>query len=144
MPDKSEGGQPGNSNAVKHDLYSDREKLFDRLTDEEQRLVVEIATDLLEKVDGEVGAYEREVIRNIALDTVKRIRANSYIISEDLIEDGSESADRVNMAYSRLVRDMTKEMEKVGLLEDGPAMKSAEAQENWMSAIADAKDSVDE
>lgn len=136
MSDKSRGGQPNNNNAVKHDLYSDREKLFNRLSNDEKRLVVEIATDLLDKVEGEIGAYERECIRNLALDNVKRIRANEHIIVEDLIQSGSESADRVNIAYSRLVRDMTKEMEKLGFLEDGPAMMKANTAQSTASWIS--------
>ncbi|MCU4744509.1 hypothetical protein [Natronoglomus mannanivorans] len=97
----------------------------------------------MDRVDGEVGAYERESIRNIAVDTVKRNRANRNIIASDLIESGDESADRANKAYSRLMKDTTQEMEKLGLLEDGPAMTQAEAQAGWMDQIDEATDESD-
>jgi hypothetical protein len=134
------GAPANNDNAVTHGLYQDRNKLFNRLDEDEKRLVVEIATDLLDKFDGDVGAYEREAIRNIALDTLKRIQANEHILAEELVKDGSERADRINMAYSRIMRDTTKEMKELGLLSEGPAMKSAEAQAGWMDQISDAKD----
>jgi hypothetical protein len=134
------GAPDGNGNALTHGLYADRDKMFNRLDEEEQRLIVEIATDLLDKFEGDVGAYEREAIRNIALDALKRIRANEYILAEDLVRDGGERADRVNMAYSRIMRDTTKEMKELGLLEEGPALKSAEAQAGWMDQISDANE----
>jgi len=145
MSDSNDGdgrsAPEGNGNAEKHSLYSDRDKLYQRLEDHEQQLVVQISQDLLDKVEGEVGAYEREAIRNIAVDAVKRRRANEHIMTEDIVRDGSENSDRVNQAYSRLVRDTTKELEKLGLLKDGPEMKKAEAQQGWMAQIEQAKDS---
>ena len=147
MTDEREnpGGAPeGNDNAVTHGLYADKQKMFERLDEEERRLVVEVATDLLDKFEGEVGAYERYAIRNVALDVLKRLRANDYILEEDLIRDEDESAERVNMAYSRLVRDTTSELEKLGLLEEGPELRKAEAQEGWMAKLSEAQDAVDE
>ncbi|NGM69181.1 hypothetical protein G6M89_09205 [Natronolimnobius sp. AArcel1] len=140
MTNGERGAPENNGNAETHGLYSQRDKLFERLSDDEKKLVVDISQDLLDKFDGEVGAYERNAIRNIALDQVKRIRANEHIIAEDLITDGSERTDRINMAYDRLVRTSTKEMEKLGLLEEGPEMKKAEATQDWMEQISDAKD----
>ncbi|AUX08927.1 hypothetical protein AArcSl_1296 [Halalkaliarchaeum desulfuricum] len=123
-----------------HGLYQKRDNLFENMSDDEKRLVVEISTDLLDKFDGDVGAYERNAIRNVALDTVKRFRANETIIAEDLISEGSERSDRINMVYDRLVRTTTKELEKLGLLEEGPELKKAEAQAGWMEQIENAKD----
>lgn len=142
MSEEKRGAPEGNGNAVKHDLFSDREKLFNRLSDAEQRLVVDISTDLLKKCSEEIGAYEREAIRNIAVDAVKRNRANEYIMAEDLIKSDSEGAEKANKAYSRLVRDTTRELEKLGLLDDGPAMTQAENTGSWMDAVSDAKDDV--
>ncbi|MCU4754252.1 hypothetical protein OB919_20090 [Halobacteria archaeon AArc-curdl1] len=145
MTDENKGGAPeNNGNAEKHGLYSDREKLFQRLSDDEKKLVIEIGTDLIERVNGTVGAYEREAIRNIAVDTVKRWRANEHIVASDLVESGDERADRANKTYSRLVRDTTSELEKLGLLEDGPEMKKAEAQSGWMEQISEATDASDD
>lgn len=143
---KGPGGAPkGNQNAQKHSLYSDRDKLYQSLDDAEQELVVEISTDLLERVDGEIGAYEREAIRNIAVDAVKRRRANEHIVAEDIIRDGSENSDRVNQAYSRLIRDTTKELEKLGLIDDSPEARKAEAMEQgWMAQIEEATESAED
>jgi len=144
MSEEKRGAPEGNGNAVKHDLFSEREKLFNRLSDAEQRLVVDISTDLLKKCTEEIGAYEREAIRNIAVDAVKRNRANEYIITEELIRDGDDSAETANKNYSRLVKDTTRELEKLGLFEDGPAMTQAENTGSWMDAIEDAKDDIED
>ncbi|WP_119816666.1 hypothetical protein [Halalkaliarchaeum desulfuricum] len=140
MTNGKPGAPEGNDNAVTHGLYQKRDNLFENMSDDEKRLVVEISTDLLDKFDGDVGAYERNAIRNVALDTVKRFRANETIIAEDLISEGSERSDRINMVYDRLVRTTTKELEKLGLLEEGPELKKAEAQAGWMEQIENAKD----
>ena len=132
-----------NGFAEKHGLYSDREKLYQRLDDDEKKLVIEISKDLMDRIPGEIGAYEREAIRNIAVDTVKRWRSNEYIIESDLVKDGSQSSHRAQQAYSRIVRDTTSELEKLGLLEDGPEMKKAEAQAGWMEQISEASDGSD-
>ena len=42
------------------DIYQGN--LYERLDAHEQRLFVEISTNLLDKFDGEVGAYKREAI----------------------------------------------------------------------------------
>jgi hypothetical protein len=141
MTDRTEGGQPGNSNAEKHSLFADRKKLYERLAPHEKQLVVEISTDLLDKFEGDVGAYEREAVRNIAVDTVKRTRYNEHTVGDDIFSDNSE---RARKAYNRLVKRMTREMEQLGLLEDGPEMTKAEAQSDWMGQLADAKDEADE
>lgn len=138
------GGAPANNNnAVKHGLFRDPQKLRTNLDPHEERLLMDIVTDLLDRFpeDAEVGAYERASIENIALDTVKRIKANQYIVENDMI-DGSENSDRINRVYSRIMRDTTDELEKLGLLKEGPAMKEAEAShpDAWMSALSEASD----
>jgi hypothetical protein len=137
----SEGGQPGNSNAEKHGIFADRQKLYDRLSAYEQELVVELATDLLKRYDGDVGAYEREAIRNVAVDTVKRWRYNEHTLSGDIMDETSE---RAREAYNQLAKRMTRELEQLGLLEDGPEMTKAEAQQDWMGQLSDAQDAVDD
>lgn len=139
--ERSRGGQPGNDNAVKHGIFQEREKMYQRLEPHEQELVVELATDLLDRYDGDVGAYEREAIRNIAVDTVKRTRYNTHMLGGDLLEETSKTARE---AYNQLAKRMTRELEQLGLLEDGPEMTKAEAQQDWMGQIADAKDSADD
>jgi hypothetical protein len=50
MSDRSRGEQPGNGNAEKHFLFADRDKLYERLDLREKELVVDVATDLTEKI----------------------------------------------------------------------------------------------
>jgi len=141
MSDRSRGGQPGNDNAEKHSLFSDREKLYNRLEPHEKEMVVEIATDLLDKYDDDVGAYEREAIRNVAVDVVKRWRYNEHAVStthDDSASFSDEHSEFALNAYNRLAKRTTRELEQLGLLEDGPEMKKAEATEDWLDAISNA------
>lgn len=134
-----------NDNAVKHGLFQQRDTLRSNLSDREERMLVEIAQDLLDRFpeDAEIGAYERAAIEEIALDTIKRQRANSYILEEDLIDD-TENTNRINQVYSRIMRDTTSELEKLGLLKEGPELRKAEASESWMDAIVEATEQADD
>lgn len=129
------GGAPeDNGNAVKHNLFSDREKMYRRLDEDEKQMVVEIASDLLERLEGDVGAYEREAVRNIAIDTLKRTKFNEY--------EGSFNPEKMNVheAYSKIRRDNIKEMKEMGLNVQAPDAKEAEAKSSWFDAIEDAED----
>ena len=134
-----------NDNAVKHGLFQQRDTLRANLSDREEQMLVEIAQDLLDRFpeDAEIGAYERAAIEEIALDTIKRQRANSYILEEDLIDD-TENTNRINQVYSRIMRDTTSELEKLGLLKEGPELRKAQASESWMEAISEATEQADE
>ena len=134
-----------NDNAVKHGLFQQRHTLRANLSDREEQMLVEIAQDLLDRFpeDAEIGAYERAAIEEIALDTIKRQRANSYILEEDLIDD-TENTNRINQVYSRIMRDTTSELEKLGLLKEGPELRKAEASESWMDAIVEATEQADD
>jgi len=138
------GAPENNENAVKHGLFQDQRSLRENLSDPEERMLVEIATDLLDRFpdDADIGAYERASIEQVALDCIKRYRANEYIIEHDLIDD-SENTDRINRVYSRIMRDTTAELEKLGLLKEGPEIRKAEASEGWMEAVAEASNSTD-
>ena len=134
-----------NDNAVKHGLFQQRDTLRANLSNREEQMLVDIAKDLLDRFpdDAEIGAYERAAIEEIALDTIKRQRANSYILEEDLIDD-TETTNRINQVYSRIMRDTTSELEKLGLLKEGPELRKAEASESWMDAIVEATEQADE
>lgn len=140
------GAPKGNDNAVKHGLFRQDDKLRSSLSDREELMLVEIATDLLDRFpdDADIGAYERASIAQISLDAIKRMRANRYIIEEDMVTDTSEQSARINQVYSRVVNDTTKELEKLGLLREGPAHRSAEASEGWMDAISEAAGNADD
>ena len=134
-----------NDNAVKHGLFQQRDTLRANLSDREEQMLVDIAKDLLDRFpdDAEIGAYERAAIEEIALDTIKRQRANEYILEEDLIDD-TENTNRINQVYSRIMRDTTSELEKLGLFKEGPELRKAEASESWMEAISEATEQADE
>jgi len=144
MTDDGRGAPTGNSNAVKHGLFRDDSKLRSNLSSPEERMLVEIATDLLDRFpeDAEIGAYERASIEQVALDVIKRYRANEYILEHDLIDD-TENTDRINRVYSRIMRDTTSELEKLGLLKEGPEIRKAEASEGWMEAVSEASNNAD-
>ncbi|CDK39657.1 hypothetical protein [Halorubrum sp. AJ67] len=141
MANGSRGAPEGNDNAVSHGLFQSRENLRNNLSDREERLLVDVAVDLIERFpdEADVGAYERGAIENIALDTIKRMRANEYILENNFIDE-TEKSNRANQVYSRIMSDTTAELEKLGLLKEGPALKDAEASEDWMAAISDATD----
>jgi len=128
------GAPEGNGNGVKHNLFSDRDKMYKRLDTDDQRLVTQIASDLLERLEGDIGAYERESVRNIAIDTIKRSHFNDY--------EGSMDPEKQNVheAYSRIRRDNIKEMKEMGLNVQAPEAKEAQAKQNWFGAIEDAED----
>ena len=134
----------GNENAVKHGMFRDKQNLRKNLSKVEERMMVEIAGDLLDRFpdDAQIGAYERASIEQVALDVIKRYRANEYIIEHNLIDD-TESTDRINKVYSRIMRDTTSELEKLGLLKEGPEIRKAEASEGWMDAVAEASKDAD-
>ena len=143
MSDDGRGAPKGNTNAEKHGLWSDREKLRDRLDPEEERFLVQMSKDLLEKFpeDAQIGAYERMSVRNIALDTLKRERANEFIVTEDLDQEASKRSERASKQYNRIMNASIKEMEKMGLITESPDAKSADAaqqQANWMERINEA------
>jgi len=129
------GGAPeGNGNNVKHNLFSDRDKMYKRLDKDEQRLVTQIASDLLERLEGDIGAYERESVRNIAIDTIKRTHFNEH--------EGAMDAEnmKVHETYSRIRRDNIKEMKEMGLSIQSPDAKEANAKESWFEMVSDAED----
>jgi hypothetical protein len=130
-----------NTHAMKHGLYADRDIFYESLERSEQQLVMDIVTDLLDQYDGDVGAYEREAIRNIAIDTVKRRRYNEHIFALDK-QIGDEKSQRASQTYSRLVRDLTNELKELGLLEQNPEARKADAAQSWMAQITQAKNAT--
>lgn len=134
-----------NDNAVSHGLFQQRESMRENLSDREEEMLMSIAKDLLSRFpdDAHVGAYERASIEQIALDTIKRQRFNEYILDNDHM-DASENTDRINKVYNRIVKQTTSELEKLGLLQQGPAYQDAQhsTPEAWMDAIAEASAQV--
>jgi hypothetical protein len=110
---------------------------------------VTMRPDILDALvgDEDVDTFRRGQLGDLALHRAfreafhnTRQRANEYILNEDLIDD-TENTNRINQVYSRIMRDTTSELEKLGLLQEGPEMRKAEATEPWMDAIAEAAQS---
>ena len=146
MAEGEQGAPVGNDNAVSHGLYRDNDKLRERLDEHEERFLVEMSKDLLDKFpeDAEIGAYERMAIRNISLDALKRIQANEWMISEDLHREATKTSERASKQYNRILNSQIKEMEKMGLITDSPDAREADAsqqQANWMERISEASQS---
>ena len=146
MAEGEQGAPVGNDNAVSHGLYRDNDKLRERLDEHEERFLVEMSKDLLDKFpeDAEIGAYERMAIRNISLDALKRIQANEWMIAEDLHREATKTSERASKQYNRILNSQIKEMEKMGLIDESPAAREADAsqqQANWMERISEASES---
>jgi len=103
MTDGAQGAPVGNDNAVSHGLYRDNDKLRERLDEHEERFLVEMSKDLLDRFpdDAEIGAYERMSIRNLALDSLKRVQDNEWMITEDLHREATKTSERASKQYSR-------------------------------------------
>jgi len=125
-----QGAPEGSANAEKHGLYSDNDKLYQRLEPHEKRLVVNMSQDLFERLDEQAGAYEREAIRNACVDMVKRRRANEYF-AED--ENFNLNAEHQHSAYSTIMKDTIKELKELGLHLQNPDNDAAEAKKDWFN-----------
>lgn len=133
---QGEGGGPpeGSANAEKHGLYAKPDKLLQRLDEDEKKIFWDIVEDLFERIEGKVGPYERETVKDIAIDTIKRRRFNEY--------EGAFDPEKQNVheAYSRVRRDNIKELKEMGISTKSPDAKEAEAKSNWFDAIENAEE----
>jgi hypothetical protein len=146
MAEDGRGAPEGNDNAVSHGLWRDNDLMRERLDEDEERFLVEMSKDLLDKFpeDAEIGAYERMAIRNLSLDCLKRIQANEWMIAEDLHREATKTSERASQQYNRILNAQLKEMEKMGLIDESPAAREADAsqqQANWMERISEASES---
>ena len=146
MAEDGRGAPEGNDNAMTHGLWRDNDLMRERLDEDEERFLVEMSKDLLEKFpeDAEIGAYERMAIRNLSLDALKRIQANEWMIAEDLHREATKTSERASKQYNRIMNAQLREMEKMGLITESPDAKSAEAaqkQADWMDRISEASES---
>lgn len=123
----------GNSQAKTHGMFENRDKVWDSLSNQEKQMALGIAEDLLERLDEEAGPYERECIRNITIDQIKRSRANDYILMNDISE-----SEGMHRAYKGLVSSMTREMKELGLKIDTEKERALDAEASWYEAMTDA------
>ena len=146
MAEDGRGAPEGNDNAMTHGLWRDNDLMRERLDEDEERFLVEMSKDLISKFpdDAEIGAYERMAIRNLSLDCLKRIQANEWMIAEDLHREATKTSERASKQYTRLLNNSIKEMEKMGLIDESPAAREADAAEKqagWMDRISEASES---
>jgi len=132
--DDRAGAPENNSNAVKHNLYADDDKLIERLDDGEKELFWALVKDLFDRIEGKVGPYERETVKQLAVDTIKRRKFNEH--------DGAFNPDdeAVHKMYSKVRRDNIKEMKELGISTKSPEAKEAEAKSDWFDKVAEAQD----
>lgn len=120
------GGAPeGNENSVKHGLYRDDDKLWDSLEDDEQRLVGDMAEELADRyveTHGESpGPLDREAMRNMLIDVIKRRRFNEFQFSDGYVDFDAEHQHSV---YSTILSDYYDELESLGIANDPESEKA--------------------
>lgn len=131
--------EEGNDAGLTHGLFQPYENMFNSLSDEEKILVGEMSKEFVNKYEDAhnepPGTPEREMIRNLVLDTIKRKRANEYMFtSKDYVNFDEEQRHTV---YSRLRRDNRDEMEALGLLET-PEAEKQKSEAGWFEAMSNA------
>lgn len=120
------GGAPeGNDNAVTHGLYRDEDKLWKSLASSERRLVGDMSLELLDRYEDAHGraprSLDREAMRNILLDVIKRRRANEWMFSQDYIDFDEKHRHDV---YSTILGDYYDELESLGIARDAESEKN--------------------
>lgn len=148
----------GNTYSETHGLYTNRQPYYDNRSNAEQRWIDAVVESLLDDMpggDADPSMAKLEMVRNIAIDMHKERRANDYIDEVGVVhrdktvgytDDGrpikEDQENPLNIAYDRLSRNITRNMEKLGILDD-PESQKADAQQNIaneLSALRDARD----
>ena len=148
----------GNNNAETHGIYSNRQPYYENRTADEKNWIDAVVESLLDDMpggDANPSMAKLEMVRNIAIDMHKERRANDYIDEVGVIhrdktvgytDDGrpikEDQENPLNIAYDRLSRNITRNMEKLGILDD-PESQKADAQNNIaneLSALRQARD----
>lgn len=144
-PDPPNQFEEGNKASLKHGLFQSYDGLMDSLSDDEKKLVGEMSKEFVwqyqEAHDEDPGTAEREMIRNLVLDTLKRKRANEFMFTEGEFVNFDE--EQRHNVYSRIRRDNREEMEALGLLDTPEAEKQA-SEASWFEAMAEADETTDE
>lgn len=132
--------EEGNDGALKHGLFQEESNMYQSMSDEEKKILGAMSKELVwkyQEVHGEdPTTVEREMIRNLVLDTIKRRRANEYMFEADEIDFENQSQQS---AYSRIRRDNQDELESLGLL-DTPEAKKQEAEASWFDVMSEAEE----
>lgn len=154
----SSAANEGNTHAETHGIYTDRQPYYENRSTEEKNWIDGVVESLLDDMpggDADPSFAKTQMVRNIAIDMHKEKRANEYIDEVGVIhkdktvgytDDGrpikEDQENPLNIAYDRLSRNVTRNMEKLGILDD-PESQKADAQQNLaneLSALRDARD----
>ena len=146
----------GNTHSETHGLYTNRQSYYENRSDEEQNWIDAVVESLLDDMpggDSNPSMAKLEMVRNIAIDMHKERRANEYIDEIGVVhkdktvgytDDGRPMKEDVenplNISYDRLSRNITRNMEKLGILDD-PESKKADAQQNIANELSSLRDS---
>jgi len=142
-----------NQNAQTHALFSSKDGYYQNLPQDEQEWVFDLTHTLLDRVrdrGDDPDMFDREALKNIAIDLHRISHANSYLSDEGLtqlesfVEDGVQmQREKVNIWAGELRQyneSVYRRMQKHGLLDD-PESQKADAQENlaqaWVSGLTD-------
>lgn len=139
---KNSGGAPiENDNAVRHELFSDRDAYYQRLDEDRKAWVYDLTHAILDRVRstrGEVDLVDRELAKNVAIDLDKAATANEYISRQGLLQDIVVNGDDGPVVLEdaeehTLLRELRlhnesiiKRLQRLGVLED-PLSQSADA-----------------
>lgn len=142
-PDPPNQFEEGNTAGMTHGLYQSDEGLLNSLDEDEKALVGQMSKEFVWKYqevhDEEPGTVEREMIKNLVFDTLKRKRANEFMFSGEFVNFDEEQRHNV---YSRLRRDNREEMEALGLL-DTPEAEKQKSEASWFEAMAEADENIE-
>jgi hypothetical protein len=146
----------GNTYNESHGLYTNRQPYYENRTDKERNWIDAVVESLLDDMpggDADPSIAKLEMVRNIAIDMHKERRANEYIDEIGVVhkdktvgytDDGRPMKEDVenplNISYDRLSRNITRNMEKLGILDD-PESQKADAQQNIANELSAIRDS---
>lgn len=141
-PNVGRGDQEGNRNAEKHALYSDKDGYYHGLSESEQQWVFDFTNDLLDRqrrLQGrEPDKFDKEALKNIAIDFHRVATANSWFQSRGLAPDDHKvtpqggvvaAGKKVNEWASEIRQyneSIYRRMQKHGLLHDPESEKASE------------------
>jgi len=149
------GAPEDNQNARKHGMFSDRDKLYMSLDEEDKSHVEDIAQSLstrYEHIHGRKPDYAaRENIKHIAIDVFKVTLAHDYmsekgeesgnvLIEQDYVEAGDEVREitrpnKLNRVLSDLKNETRQWLKDMGLLHD-PESEKAEAANSLVQMLS--------
>lgn len=140
----------GTNHAEKHGIHAGRQNYYLNRSDSEQLWIDSVIESILDDAPfGPEATYKLEMVRQVAIDMHKMKNANDYIDEIGVVhrdktvgytDDGrplkQDEENAVNIAYDRLSRDVTRKLEKLGVLND-PESKKAEEMGNIASELSE-------